>query len=105
MAPSKYGDDVRGRIVGADRTPLADAAAAAAKTELHNGGGVEETPGSDAKTGAADAPPTQNCASPSSDKENNAGKEDGVVVNGNREKTASPSSDGNVAASPTDSPK
>ena len=94
MAPSKYGDDVRGRVIGVDRTPLADASS----TELINGNGSSDdlsTSTSEVKP-AADGQNNSICASPSSDKENTSMREE-VVVNGAQEKK----SNGDVGSTPS----
>ena len=72
----QYGDDVRGRIIAVDRTQATDSAT----DDLSTKDGYLSI--SEAKT--VNGPTSQNCDSPSSDKENHSLKEE-IVVNGQSE--------------------
>ena len=89
MAPSKYGDDVRGRIIAVDRSQASDSSTTDAKD-----GDLSSSEGKPVTNG----PTSQNCASPSSDKENNSLKEE-IVVNGGQ-KTATATTNGDVMVAP-----
>ena len=97
MAPSKYGDDVRGRVIAVDHSQAVDPTPSADATNLQD---------ADLSTPLANGPLSQNCASPSSDKENNSLKEE-IVVNGGQKTTmATTNGDALVAQDmPTNSPR